>query len=160
AFGGKGALVGIDEPPLPAAAEPDAAGLFQDLGELRVVGFLTVAGVQHFHVRAAPAAKVFGVRRVVRHGVRFTRRRNADGEFILAAGLFEERVHDVLRGPAAADDEERALFDDWYRRRFRREGVGARAVGRGPAELDEVGEAPGPQGRLGPLLAAAGGEDQ
>src|SRR5262245_59808189 len=39
-------LVGIDEPPLPAAAEPDAFRHGEHLRELRVVGRLAVAGVE------------------------------------------------------------------------------------------------------------------
>ena len=50
---GARAQVGVDQPPLAAAAEPDAPGLLQRRDERLRVGHGAVAGVQHGHVRHA-----------------------------------------------------------------------------------------------------------
>ena len=111
---GERAGVGVHEAPLPPAAEPDTAGLRQHLGESRIIRQFRIAQWSDTTFFAPYFLRIFSSTGHVGSGSSI-----AVGMTTMSASgppRLDEPLPDLGAGPAAADDDERALLDHWLGR--------------------------------------------
>src|SRR5439155_11960517 len=105
---GLGAQVGINEAPLPAAADPDGGGLLQFREERLGIRVGAFAGVQNLDAGDAQRAQLLGLGRLARYRI-VEGGRDVDDVGLIAAGRLADALPRLARHAAATADHRRLL---------------------------------------------------